>query len=532
MTAFTGTRTLIRFILRRDRLRLLIWILGIVGFFTMVAASFPSIYPTEQERQARATLMSNPTAMAFRGPGYGFDDYTYGAILAHELMGYATIAAALMSIFLVVRHTRAEEEHGRLELIRSSVVGRYAPPTAALTVVVAANIIIALLFTLVLPLVPGDYSLAGSLAFGLGVGSVGIVFAGIGAIAAQLTEYGRGASSMGVIVLGVTYLLRAIGDVQENALSWLSPVGWAQATRAYVDERWWPLLLPAVFFVAVLAAVFVLISRRDVAAGILPQRPGPANASAMTVNPFGFALRQVRGGIIGWGIGLAVVGVAFGSLIGDIEAFIDDNPQLEDFLGGIGGASLVDGFIALIVMVMAFMATGFAVQAALRVRSEETEGRAEALMATALSRVRWLGSYLLAAMLGSLVILFVGTGALGAVAAADQNDTALLYQTLGAGAANLPAVWLVVGLAAMVFGVLPRLLVIPWLVLVYGVFIGLFGDMLQVPAWMNTLSPFEHVPELPGGDVTYLPLALVGLVALVLLIAGLYGFRNRDLEVA
>jgi ABC-2 type transport system permease protein len=532
MTSFTGTRTLIRFILRRDRLRLPIWILGVVGFFTLMAASFPSIYPTEQERQARAALMENPTAMAFRGPGHGFEDYTYGAILAHELMGYASIAVALMSIFLVVRHTRAEEESGRLELIRSSVVGRYAAPVAALTVVIGANIAIVALFTFILPVLSGDYSFTGSLAFGLSVGSVGIVFAGVGAVTAQLTEYGRGASSMGVLFLGVVYLLRAIGDVQENLLSWLSPVGWAQATRAYVDERWWPLMISVVFLILVLTVVFVLINRRDVAAGILPQKPGPANASAFISHPFGFALRQQRGGIIGWSVGLLVVGVAFGSLIGDVEVFIDDNPQLEEYLATIGGASLVDGFLGLLVMVMAFMSTGFAVQSAMRVRSEESEGRAEPLLSTALSRQRWLGSYLIVALLGSALILLAGAGAVGLVAAIDQADPGLLYGTLGAGLAYVPAIWLVVGLVAVLFGMLPKALAVPWLMLIYSSFIGLFGDMLQVPGWMSALSPFEYVPDLPGGEFQVFPVTVLALLGVGLLLAGLYGFRRRDLEMS
>ncbi len=531
MTSFTGTWTLIRFILRRDRIRLPIWILSIAGFFTLVAASFPSIYPTERERQARATLMENPTAMAFRGPGHGLDDYTYGAILAHELMGFGMIAAALMSIFLIVRHTRVEEESGRLELVRSSIVGRYASPASALTVVLCANLAVSGLFVLLLPVMPGDYSLAGSLAFGLAVGGSGFVFAVIATVTAQLSEYGRGASSMAVLILGATYLLRAIGDVQENALSWLSPFGWGQASRAFVDERWFPLVIPVVIAGVLLTASALLINRRDVAAGLLPQKPGPANASDALLRPLGFALRLQRGGIIGWTIGLGVVGVAFGALIGDVEAFLDDNPQLEDFLAASGG-SLVDAFLGLLVMVMAFMAAGFAVASALRPRGEEFEGRAEPVLSTALSRSGWLSSYLIVSLLGSAVILLAGAGALGVVAAADQRDLGLLVGALGAALAYIPAVWLLVGLVALLFGYGPRLLAIPWIVLVYGVFIGLFGDMLEVPGWAKAVSPFDHVPELPGGSVEPWSIAIMLAIGMLLIGLGLYSFRHRDLEMS
>ena len=532
MTTLTGTGTLIRFILRRDRWRLPIWILGIVGFFLLVAASFPSIYPTDQERQARARLMENPTALAFRGPGHGMEDYTYGAMLAHELMGYAAIATALMSIFLVVRHTRTEEESGRLELVRAAVVGRDAPPVAAVTIVIMANLTIAALFAGLLQVVPGDYSLAGSLAFGMSIASVGIVFAAVAAVTAQLSESGRGASSMAALVLGATYLLRAIGDVQENALSWLSPVGWAQATRPFVDERLWPLTLPVLATVVLLGAVFVLISRRDVTAGILPSRPGPARASRTLTTPVGFALRQQRGGLIGWLIGIAVVGMAFGSLVGDVEAFIEDNPQLEDVLRMAEGVSLVESFLGFLILVLSFLVTGFAIQAALRARSEENEGRAEPLLSTALSRVRWLGSYLIVSLLGSGLILIAGAASLGGTAALDQRDPGLLWGSLGAAAALIPAMWVAAGLGALLFGFLPRLLFVPWLLLIYGAFIGLFGEMVQAPGWMFDVSPWEHAPDWPGIAFLTLSTALTLVLALIIIGGGLYGFRNRDLDTA
>lgn len=532
MTSLTGTWTLIRFILRRDRIRLPIWIIGIVGFFLLLAASFPEIFPTEQERQARAQLMSNPTAIAFRGPGFGLEDYTYGVIMAHELMGYGMVAVALMSIFLVVRHTRAEEESGRLELVRSSIVGRYASPVAALTVAIVANIVIAGLFAGLLPLAHDDYSMAGSLAFGLATGSVGVIFAGVGAITAQLTEYGRGASSMASLALGVSYLIRAIGDVQENALSWLSPIGWGQQMRPFVDERWWPLALPAAVSIILIASVFVLINRRDVGAGILPQKPGPERASNLLINPIGFVLRQQRGSIIGWTLGVVVIGVAFGTLIGEVEGFIAENPQIEEFLAATGGTTPIDGFLGMLVMIMAFLATGFAVPSAMRPRAEESEGRAEPVLSTALARPRWLGSYLLVAMSGSALILLAGAGSLGILAAVDQDDTSLLFSTLGAALAYIPAIWLVIGIAAALYGALPRLLVLPWVVLIFGVFAGLFGDMVNLPAWARALSPFEHVPDLPGGTLEIWPIAILATLAMLLIALGQASFRSRDLEMS
>ncbi len=89
------------------------------------------VYPTAAERQARAVLMTNPAAVLMGGPAFGLDGYTIGAMVANEGTLTMLVATAIMSILLVVRHTRAEEETGRAELVRAAAVGRRAGLAAA-----------------------------------------------------------------------------------------------------------------------------------------------------------------------------------------------------------------------------------------------------------------------------------------------------------------------------------------------------------------------------------------------------------------
>ena len=132
MSSFGGTGKLLRFLLRRDRARLPVWILAIGATILGSVASFATTYPSAADRQARAAVVSSGIARLFVGPGYGSEHYTFGAMTANELLPSAAIAVALMSVFLVVRHTRAEEESGRAELIRATAVGRHASLLAAL----------------------------------------------------------------------------------------------------------------------------------------------------------------------------------------------------------------------------------------------------------------------------------------------------------------------------------------------------------------------------------------------------------------
>jgi ABC-2 type transport system permease protein len=527
-SVLTGTGTLIRFVLRRDRVRIPIWVGSIVLLVLASVQEYPTLYATAADRQARAEVMENPAAVALSGPGYGLDDYTYGAMTANELLGFVAIVVALMSILLVVRHTRTEEETGRAELVRAAVVGRHAGTTATLVVVGAVNVLIGLLFTIGLPAALDELSVTGSFYFGMSVASVGFVFAAVAALAAQVTEHARGAAGIAGAALGLAFLLRAAGDIGNGALSWLSPLGWATQTRAYVDERFWPLLLSLGLTALLVVAAFVLSARRDVGAGMVAPRLGRPAATAALRGPLGLAVRLQRASLAGWAAGVVIFGLVYGSLVGDVEEFVSENSQLEDFLASTGGATPIDSFAAMMMTFLALLAAGFAMQSVLRARGEETSGRAEPILSAAVRRERWAGSHLAIALVGSAALVVLGAGCLGVVGAIVLDDGSFVTDLLGAALANIPGVWLVVGIAVALFGLAPRALPVVWVVLAYAVTVWMLGGFLQFPEWMYDLSPFGH-SELPAQDLTVAPFVLGGLAA-ALIGLGLVGVRRRDLD--
>jgi ABC-2 type transport system permease protein len=526
-STLTGTGTMIRFILRRDRVRLPIWIGAIVLSVVGSLPAFPETYPTAADRLARAELLNNPATVALTGPGYGTDDYTFGAMTANELLGFVAIAMALMSVLLMVRHTRAEEETGRTELLRAGVLGRHAATTAAFTVVASANLLIGLLLAVLMPPTLAELSPSSSLLFGAAVASVGLVFTGVGALAAQVTEHARAATGLGAAAVGVAFALRAIGDVGNAALSWLSPIGWAQRTRVYVDDRWWPLLLAVALTAVLVWLAFATTSRRDVGAGLVPPRPGRPRAGAGLSSPFGLALRLQRGGLIGWGVGLVVFGLAYGSLASSIEQFVQDNSALQDMLGD--SDTLIDGFMAVVVLMMALLATAYGLTAVLRLRSEETSGRGEPVLATAVSRVRFAGSHILVALGGSLLLMLAGGLGLAVTASLALDDASVFGKLLGAAMAHLPGIWLVIAIAVALIGLAPRLVHLSWVVLTYGVVVGVLGGFFQFPDGVTKISPFHAASTLPGGDLGKVALVIMVVLAVALFGIGLLGFRRRDL---
>lgn len=525
MSPFTGTIALVRCTLRRDRVRILVWVGAIVALVWISAASTKGLYPTAEDlRLAAATIEDNPAALAFNGPAQALD--TIGGRVAFETATFAYLVTALMGIFMVTRLTRAEEEAGRLELLRATVLGRHAPMLTALLVV--GGMVAATSVAVTASLLALDLPRAGSVLLGACFLAVGLAFVGIAAVTAQVVENSRVAAGLAGAVLGAAFALRAAGDIGDGTLSWASPLGWAHKARPYAGDRWWPLLLLVALTVGALVLSAALAGRRDAGGGLVPPRPGPAHGSPRSGTPLGLALRLQRAGIGWWALGVGLFGVVFGSVGDDLEDFLGDNQTLQDILVASGVGSLTDAYFGTTLLLLALCAGGFAVQAALRLRSEEANGRAEPLLATPLGRSGWAVSHLLPAFVGSaLVVLSGGLGA-GVSYAAVSGDPGEVPRLVAASAAHVPAVWVLIGLATALFGLLPRATVAAWAALAWCVLVGFFGELLSLPGWVRALSPFDHTPPVPGGELTVGPLVILLAATAALTRGGLWGFAHRD----
>ena len=181
--ALAGTGVLLRFMLRRDRVRVPAWTLGLallMGYFT---TALNSVYSPTEQLESVSSFSTSPAGAIFGGPGDGYDAITLERVLSGQYGLYIMLGAALMALLSVTRHTRAEERSGRAELVRANVVGRSAQLTAALILTALMCVTAAVLVTAIM--LAAGYAAAGSALFGASVGAVGLVFGGIAATAVQ-----------------------------------------------------------------------------------------------------------------------------------------------------------------------------------------------------------------------------------------------------------------------------------------------------------------------------------------------------------
>jgi ABC-2 type transport system permease protein len=522
----TGTALLVRSFLRRDRWMMLGWSVGIAVLYWSQAISIQGMYGTQAELDRAAAVMgSNAAFVAMAGPARALN--TIGGQVTWQATAFGAVAAGLMSMFIVVRHTRAEEEIGRDELIRAAAVGRRATTTATLVVALVANVLAGT--AVAVSLVAFPLAAADSVALGVGVAAAGAAFAGTALLAAQLTTSARAAYGLTGVVLGAAYVLRAVGDVGAPALSWLSPIGWYQGMHAFSGLQWWPVLLLVAAAAATTGTALLVFARRDHGAGVLADRPGPARAAPALSTAFGLGWRLQRGALVGWTLGLFLTAAAYGSLGNNVADLLGEGAAQEMFARG--GARLVDGFYAVSVVLLALMGSAYALTSALRSRADEDGGRVEVLLATGLSRARWLRAQVALTVLSSSVaVLVAGLGlGLGYVLTVGDGGTAVGYVV--AVVPQVAPVLVLAGVATVLFGVGPRWASLAWLGLLLAVVVLLFGEVFRLPEWVQDLSPFHHLALVPAEDFRWAPFLTLSVIAAALPAAGVALFTRRDVEV-
>lgn len=527
---YAGSGRLLRLTLREDRLRIALWVAGLTGMAVVTVPSVVTAYGGPQGWQARAEVAGNPATVLINGPTFSTGEVTLGSVIASELGMMTFLAVAVMSILLVTRHTRAEEDSGRTDLVRAQATGRSAPLVAALGSMAVADLAVAL--GLFAGLQGHGLPELDLVAFCASVFAAGLVFGALAAVTAQLADHSRAATSLALTVLGLSWVLRGIGDVRDpvdgTALSWVSPLAWLQQVRPFVDLRWWPVAL-ALGAAAVLVAVASALGvRRDLGAGLVPARPGRAHGARWLSSPVGLAVHELTGDVVAWASGLAGFAVLFGAMTTTMVDAMGDIPMIREWLA-LDPDAVTDTLLAAMVSYFTLGTAAFAVTAALHLRHEEQAGTAAVAVVDGPGRRRWLLSWLLVVVGATLVVQVAGGLGLGLGVALDAGDWSAPADLTGQALVTWPAVLVFVGVVFALFGFSPRLAPLAWALVTWALFASIFGPLLELPEWAMDLSPVEVAPRVPYEEVAAGPLLALTGVAVGLCVAGVVAFRHRDL---
>lgn len=501
---------------------LLVWVGLLAVLIVTTTMSISDLYDTPEKVSGYAQAARSGTALeAINGHVYGID--SLGGVIANEFGFIASFALPLMAISLIARLTKQEEAAGRLDLLLAGRIGRSAPLGAALLLTCVG--LVATSAALLVGLWAAGVDAGPSLLYALSIAGVGLVFAGVAVVCGQLVAYPRGIYGISLAVLGVGYVLRGAGAVLNNAMTWFSPLGWAEEVRAFGQPRWWPLLIFLGAAILLIGAAVVVDRARDLGQARWHRGTAAPKAAAFLRTPVGFALRLHRSSFLGWAAAAVLVSAAFGSLTDVATEALSGNEGLQDVLGGQRGHS---GFLAIMVLLLAVMYAACGVQSAASLGTEAASGRLELLLSGTASRRRWLMTHAVVILLGVLLVTGLGTTALGGAAAWSLGDSDVLGDLLLATASYLPALLVLAAVAIVLFAALPRLFGLAWLLLALTGVVALLGDLLSLPAWIMDLTPMHHVGFPPQRSAEVQPLILLSALGLGLLVVAVAVFRHRD----
>lgn len=529
MDNFAGTAAMIRLILRRDRIILPLFIIFMALIVIGIAASFASLYSDAAARQAFfIQIQNNPSIVALLGSVL---DSSIGGLTAWRTSVAGPLIMGLISIFLMIRHTRSEERKGRLELLDSTAVGRQASLTSAFITTFGANIIIAVIISL--GLIGVGLPAASSIVLSLTISTFGCLFATIAGVCVQLTESSGDARYLTISILVGFFVLRILGwDNGGNSwISWLSPFGWVHYIRPFAGNDLWVFGIFLIFILGLTVTAYWLSSMRDVGAGVIAQRPGPARASKNLQSSFALAWRLHRGLLLFWILIFALMGMILGFTAQTVTDIIAANPQFMNLILQLGGnAGPADSYFAMVLAFLGELFAVYAILATLKLRSQESKKYSEFVLANSVSRSKWAASNLFFAVLGPAMVVIIFALVCGLVYGLNTGNLSHdLPRILAAAIAYLPAIWVFTGISIVIFGLIPRLTGLSWAALGLIVIIDLLGEFFDVNQWILNISPFTHVPKLFAGDTIGLSIILLLGVAVMLIVIGLVGFQRRDI---
>lgn len=534
LAGLAGLGRILVFDVRRSWLRVVVWALVLAALVVLVVEYQQGIFPTQASRDAYAAIANTPSVAALTGLPYAAE--TAGGILNIKLWMSNAVALALVSIFLVTRHGRAEEESGRAELLRSAPLGRHTLSVAA-GCLAAAFALVAGLLCGVAAAATG-LPAASSLLMGLSFSGVAIAFVGVAAVTNQLASTARAANAWAGLVLAAAYLVRAAADVNATEdtphwVTWLSPIGWGQQTRSFGEDQWWALGLPLGFGLTCGALAFAIERRRDLGAGLIPVRPGPAHASPWLATTLGLPLRLQRTPLIAWTLGVAATGLFFGgvaTLMDDLLAQLGSTPIAAVLTSG--SDTPVDGVLGFLLVFLAVLVAGFAVQSTLALRADEA-AHGEVEWSVAVPRWTWAGARIGIPAIASALMLALGGLVQGAAYGAQTGDPGQAWRYAAGALAYWPAVALVIAVTAALAAWVPRSAVgTAWAVYGSLVLLATLGDVLGIPHDLVQATPFWVVPQPGRPDPAWLPVWLMAALAIALALLAILRFRTRDLVLA
>jgi polyether ionophore transport system permease protein len=502
----------------------------VAGLSALVAVQYRQTFAGALDSASLAALAANPAIRTLFGRPVALDDP--GGFTVWRTGTFMAVLVGTWALLAATRITRGEEDAGRWEILLAGRLRPQAMVLRHLAVLTAAQVLVGA--ALVAAMLLAGTAAAGALRYGIAVALIGVGFAALGTLAAQLVPDRRAAAGLAVAVLGAGLLARMVADGADAVawLHWVSPFGLLALVEPYAANRGGPLLILAGAAAGLVALVAVAARGRDLGAGRVPVRGSRRPRLGLLRSLPRFAARRSLRSLGGWALGLAAYFLLIGLLAASLVAFLADNPRYAQLAAQAGFAELgtVEGYAAslfalLAIPIGAFVAGRVGVDAA-----DEVDRRLTMLFALPVTRTRWAAVE--AGVLGLGCAILAVTAGLASLAGTSAAQAGIGLWPAVAGVLNiLPVALLCLGAALFALGWVPSAVVgIGVLPAMGGFLLLVLADTFAWPGWIRALSPFAHLAAVPAVPPDWAGTAGMLAIAIVLGLAGAAGYARRDLR--
>ncbi|MDR2465192.1 MAG: hypothetical protein LBD38_02825 [Streptococcaceae bacterium] len=525
---------LFKFHLRRDWIKLTIWFFGLLYFSGGLVQPVYEVYGKDAKGLAGLyETLQNPAMIALCGPTavQNAESYTIQAMYAQEMILFTALLFAIIAIQHAISKTRRQEDDGILELLQASTVGKMANTAAICLQQLLFHVLLGLGIALVIQLqgISGFENFRDNLAFGFSLSMQGLIFGAIALFYCQIATNASQARALSFTTLGGLYILRMGTDIQNVHLSWLNPLSWSYLSDVYVKTNALVFVLGGIFIAIVGACALLLEKRRDMFAGLLPEKEGRGVGGRLLRSIGGLSFRTARGYHIGWLFALFILGATYGSIFGDMDKFLESNDMFKQILAANPKYSVQESFLGILFMILSIFVAVYASAFFMRLVGEEKKGRFEQVYAMPITRSKLFCTYYIHTIAALILGQFAGVAGVYLAQSAVMKHPIAFATIAHSGFAWTGATFIYVSITAVGIGVFPRLLHLIWGYFGLTYAIGYLGELIKVPEWLKAINVLDHVSHLPLEKMDWGEFGILIFIGLLLSTKGWFFYRRRDL---
>lgn len=528
---FYNTSSLIKFILKKEKLKTPIYIITMAMFLVFIVPVFQNILDTSDDMTIIVETMKNPAMISTVGPVFVEDSYTVGSIYANYMTVFIGLIHGAWNILFISSHTRKDEELGRLELINSFPVGRLSNLTSTLIVSFLINLLLSLITGIGFYFISsGEMEIKGIIIFGLSLGGFGFLFSLITAFFSQITTTSRGTNTLSFLTLVVVYLLRAIGDVSVEVLSLISPLGLITRTENFVNDYFWPLGVLLVEIILIAVASYYFSYNRDLGGGLIKERKGRIEGSKILSGIYTFTFRLLRSQIFIWIVVIMVFSGMYGAVFGDLENYLKSSELIRNMLVIDSDHSLTDQFISMLMLVMSMISAVPVLIFINRIISEEKNSYSEIILTKPVSKINYLGSFYIISVFSAVVFQLIIAGTFYGIGKNYLEDIPSLQTFIISAINYIPPILITLGISVLLIGLIPKFHWLSYVYLGYTFVVVYLGRLLDFPEILEKITPFGYVSNYPLEEIDKRALIIQLGIFVIMSIIGFVAYRNRDVE--